>query len=176
MRGWGVRIKLLLQRQEDEKHLVRSGGFPDSSVGKEATCNAGGPSEIPGSGRPSILQLPCGSAGKESACNAGDLGLIPVLGWSPGEGWGYPLQYPGLENSRGCIVPGSQRVGHDWVTFTFTFTEHTGILTARKEPEMGKMEQQLCNLLPEHSQTWKEVAVVSWGATITYSSETPTRL
>jgi len=34
----------------------------------------------------------CGSAGKESACNAGDLGLIPRLGRSPGEGNGYPLQ------------------------------------------------------------------------------------
>jgi len=37
------------------------------------------------------------SAGKESACNAGDLGLIPGLVRSPGEGNGYPLQYSGLE-------------------------------------------------------------------------------
>ena len=48
----------------------------------------------------SILELPlcfpCGSAGKESACNVGDLGLIPGLGRSPGEGKGYPLQYSGL--------------------------------------------------------------------------------
>ena len=34
-----------------------------------------------------------GSAGKESACNVGDLGLIPGLGRSPGEGKGYPLQH-----------------------------------------------------------------------------------
>ena len=40
-----------------------------------------------------------GKDGKESACNAGDLGLIPGLGRSPGEGNGYPLQYSGLENS-----------------------------------------------------------------------------
>ena len=33
--------------------------------------------------------FPCGSADKESACNAGDLGLIPRLGRSPGEGNGY---------------------------------------------------------------------------------------
>ena len=46
----------------------------------------------------SILGFPCGSAGKESACNAGDLGSIPGLGRSPGEGKGYPLQYSGLEN------------------------------------------------------------------------------
>ena len=37
--------------------------------------------------------LPCWLSGKESACNAGDLGSIPVLGRSPGEGIGYPLQY-----------------------------------------------------------------------------------
>ena len=41
----------------------------------------------------------CGSAGKESSCNMGDLGLIPELRRSPGEGKGYPLQYSGLENS-----------------------------------------------------------------------------
>ena len=40
--------------------------------------------------------FPGGSAGKESACNAGDLGLIPGLKRSPGEG--NPLQYSGLEN------------------------------------------------------------------------------
>ena len=63
--------------------------------------------------RPGIQQLllhtggfPCGSAGKESAHNAGDLGLIPGLGRSPGEGKGYPLQYSGLENSMDCIVHG----------------------------------------------------------------------
>ena len=39
------------------------------------------------------MGFPCGSAGKESACNAGDLGSIPGLGGSPGEGKGYPLQY-----------------------------------------------------------------------------------
>ena len=47
-----------------------------------------------------------GLAGKESACNAGDLGLIPGLGRSPGEGKGYPLQYSGLGNSMDCIVHG----------------------------------------------------------------------
>ena len=41
----------------------------------------------------------CDSDSKESACNAGDLGLIPGLGRSPGEGNGYPLQYSCLGNS-----------------------------------------------------------------------------
>ena len=34
----------------------------------------------------------------------GDLGSIPGLGRSPGDGNGYPLQYSGLENSTDCIV------------------------------------------------------------------------
>ena len=50
--------------------------------------------------------FPCGSAGKESACNAGDLGSIPGLGASPGEGKGYPLQYSGLENPMDYTVHG----------------------------------------------------------------------
>ena len=50
--------------------------------------------------------VPCGSAGKESAHNAGDLGSIPGLERSPGEGKGYPLQYSGLENSMDCIDHG----------------------------------------------------------------------
>ena len=43
--------------------IIAQEGFPDSSVGKESTCNAGDPS------------------------------LIPGLERSPGEGIGYPLQY-----------------------------------------------------------------------------------
>ena len=50
--------------------------------------------------------FPCGSAGRESTCNVGDLGLVPGLGRSPGEGSSYPLQYSGLENSMDCIVHG----------------------------------------------------------------------
>ena len=52
--------------------------------------------------------LPGGSDGKESACSSGDLGLIPGLGRSPGEGSGYPLHYSGLENpmDRGAQVHG----------------------------------------------------------------------
>ena len=53
---------------------------------------------------PVFLGFPNGSAVKESACNMGDLGLIPGLGRSPGEGNSYPLQYSGLENSTDCIL------------------------------------------------------------------------
>ena len=44
------------------------------------------------------LGFPGGSASKESVCNVGDLGSIPGLGRSAGEGHGNPLQYSCLEN------------------------------------------------------------------------------
>ena len=85
------------------------GSFPDSSVGKESTCNAGDPSSISESGRSpgegiGYPLFPCGPADDESTCNAGDLGSIPGLGKSPGERKGYPFQYSGLENSMDSIV------------------------------------------------------------------------
>ena len=60
---------------------------------------------------PVFLGFPCGSTGKESTCNVGDLGSIPGLGRSPGEGKGYPLQYSGLENSMNSRV---HRVTKSW--------------------------------------------------------------
>ena len=61
------------------------------------------------------------SVGKESACNAGDLGSIPGLGRSAGEGHGNPLQYSCLENpmDRGAwqaAVHGVARIGCDLAT------------------------------------------------------------
>ena len=68
--------------------------------------------------------FPGDSDGKDSTCDAGDLGLIPGLGRSPGEGYGLLFQYSCLENymDRGAWWArlqsmGLQRVGHDWVTF-----------------------------------------------------------
>ena len=52
-----------------------------------------------------------GSAGKEYTCSVGDLGSIPGLGRSPGEGNSYPLQYSGLENSMDCTVHGVAKSG-----------------------------------------------------------------
>ena len=69
------------------------------------------------------MVFPGGSAGKESACNVGD--LVSILGWAdPLEkgkaahssilAWRIPwTEEPGRLQSMG-----SQRVGHDWVTFT----------------------------------------------------------
>ena len=70
-----------------------------------------------------FLGFPGGSDGKESACNVGDLGSIPGLGRSPGEGHGNPLllfarKFSLLgkfqtEKPDGLQFMGSQRVGHD---------------------------------------------------------------
>ena len=46
------------------------------------------------------MGFPSGSDSKESACNVGDLGLIPGLGRSSGEGNDNPLQYSCLENFK----------------------------------------------------------------------------
>ena len=99
--------------------LHLSSGFPDSSVGKESACSARDPSLIQ-VGKihrrrdrlptPLFLGFPCGSAGKESTCNVGDLGSIPGLGRSFGEGKVYPLQYSGLENSTEYIVHGVTKI------------------------------------------------------------------
>ena len=68
----------------------------------------------------SYTGFPGGSAAKESTCNVGDLGSIPGLGMSLGEGKGYPLQYSGLENSMDCIsdeVTESQTQLSDFPTY-----------------------------------------------------------
>ena len=69
--------------------------------------------------------FPGGSDGKASACNVGDLGSVPGLGRSPGEGKGYPLQYSALENSMDredlqAVVHGVTKgcIQLDWVTLT----------------------------------------------------------
>ena len=55
-------------------------------------------------GRYIYYKLLGGSDGKESACSVRNLGLIPALRRSPGEGKGYPLQYSGRQNSMDYIA------------------------------------------------------------------------
>ena len=69
-----------------------------------------------------------GSEVKVSASNAGDLGLIPGLGRSPGEGNGNPAQYSCLENpiDRGAwwaTVHGVAKSQTRLSDFTFTFIQ-----------------------------------------------------
>ena len=56
-----------------------------------------------------IVCFPGGSTGKKSIHNARDLGSIPGLGRTPGEGTVYPLRYSGLENSMDCYSPWSPK-------------------------------------------------------------------
>ena len=70
--------------------------------------------------------FPDGSEVKASACNAGDLGLIPGLGRTPGEGNGNPLQYSCLENpvDGGAWWATAHGVAKSWTRLrdlTFTF-------------------------------------------------------
>ena len=68
-----------------------------------------------------------GSEVKVSACNAGDLGSIPGLQRSPGEGNGNPLQYSCLENPMDgggwwATVHGVTKSRTRLSDFTFTFS------------------------------------------------------
>ena len=81
---------------------------------------------------PVFLGFPCGSAGKESAHNVGNLGSIPGLGRSPGEGKGYPLQYSGLENPMDYTVHG---VTKSWTWLSdFHFQTEWGKLYSCPQP------------------------------------------
>ena len=78
------------------------------------------------------MGFPNSSVGKESTCNVRDLGLIPGLGRSPGEGKVYPLQYSGLEKFMDCVVNGVTK-SWTWLSdfhFHFMFPE-LGILYAQ---------------------------------------------
>ena len=74
--------------------------FPDSWL------FASGGQSIGALGSSDYQYLSLKQAGKESTCNVGDLGLIPGLERSPGEGKGNQLQDSGQENSMNCIVHG----------------------------------------------------------------------
>ena len=93
-----------------------------------------------------FLGFPCGSAGKESACKAGDLGSIPGLGRSPGEGNGYPLQYSGEFHGQRSLVDYSPRGRKEsdttftihysqLMTFSFTHRATSGQLKAFHPPQ-----------------------------------------
>ena len=90
--------------------------------------------------------VPDSLADKEAACNAGDLGLIPELGRSPGDGNSYPLQYPGLENSTDCIVHGVAKSQTQLSDFHFHF--HTAIYKTDKQQVYHKEPYSVfCNNL-----------------------------
>ena len=74
-----------------------------------------------------MFGFPDSSVGKESACNAEDLGSIPGLGRSPGEGRGYLLQYSDLEDSMDCIGNGVAKSQTQLNDFHFHFFKGLGL-------------------------------------------------
>ena len=78
--------------------------------------------------------FPGGSAGKDLACNVGDLGSIPGLGRSPGEGKGYAFQYSGLENSTDCIVHGVEKSWTQLSDFDFHYILSVDVFTFLSPP------------------------------------------
>ena len=125
--------------------------FPDSSVGKRICLQFRGLQfnswvrkicwRRDRQPTPVFLGFPCGSASKESTCNVGDLGSIPGLGKSPGEGKGYSLQYSGLENFMDCIVHVVTKSQTQLSDFHFTFTFN--------KEQHRKLYTVLCNGLYE---------------------------
>ena len=67
------------------------------------------------------LDFPGGSDGKASVYNAGDLGSIPGLERSPGEGNGNPLQYSCLENPMYRGASGYSPWGHKELDILFGY-------------------------------------------------------
>ena len=98
LRTWALCSNILLPSHVSQNH---DGTKMPSHQRAGARSNKG--KNIMGSKVHPFLQdsFPRGSDGQESACNTGDLGLIPGLGRSPGEGHGNPLQYSCLENPHG---------------------------------------------------------------------------
>ena len=80
------------------------------------------------------LGFPGGSAGKESARNAGDLGSVPGLGRSSGEGKGYPLHYSGLENSMDSPWGCKESDTTERLSLSLCYSEtQTGECSSKKE-------------------------------------------
>ena len=103
------------------------------------------------------MGFPGGSAGKESSCNVGELGSIPGLGRSPGEGNGYPPQYSGLENSIDCIVHGVTK-SRTHMTERLTFnTINKQFLPGIPSSRAWDKEQKIKNNTAKHQWLWSSV-------------------
>ena len=93
--------------------------------------------------------FPDSSVGKESTFNMGDLGLIPGLGRSAGEGIGYPLQYSGLENSMAWKSPWGHQESDmtEWLSFSLS-------LSVQNE-DAGSLVEQVLRILRWRQQIIK---------------------
>ena len=95
-----------------------------------------------------VIRFPWWLNGEESACSAGNMGLIPGVGRSPGEGNGYPLQYSCLENP---MDRGAWWGKVHWVTKVLDTTEQlnnnmsSGINYTVEKSEVTQSCPTLCN-------------------------------
>ena len=103
------------------------------------------------------MGFPGSSAVKASACNAGDLGLIPGLGRSPGEGLGYPLQYSWADGSPpDSPVPGIlQARTLEWVAISFSI--QAADLGEHRSPQSGRLSLLATHLPPCRQEPQKLV-------------------
>ena len=100
-------------------------GFPDSSVGKESPCNAEDTSSIPGLGRSAREGIGYPLQYSWAFLVAQLVKNLPAMRetWVQSLGWEDPLEKGRATHSSILawrIPKGSQRVGHDWVTFIIT--------------------------------------------------------
>ena len=124
---------------------------------------------------PVFLGFPGGSDSKESACNAGDLGLIPGLERSPGEGHGNPIQYFGLENpheQRSLVgySPRGRKESDMTERLSLSFTcitehSHVGMITPILTSQMRKLKlREVWWLTQDHTSNewwiWDLCAVI----------------
>ena len=103
-----------------------------------------------------IHGFPDSLVGRESSCNMGDLGSIPGLGRSPGEGKGHPLQYSGLENPMDYVVHG---VAKRWTQlknshFHFHVLQRSFIFNVTMEEKWFKTEMEKSITIPSHTYLW----------------------
>ena len=132
------------------------------------------------------MAFPCGSAGKESACNVGDLGLIPGLGRSPGEGNGCPLQYSG--EFHGLYSPWGRKESDttEWLSLWLYFLEPSFFLTsgfrvviwARKQDPVEtdlKPQGERSKASTVWASTMIFVTLAEWASMPSFYEETHTR-
>ena len=117
-----VRVSPKCNIRDTSINAIQILGFPDSSFGKESACSAGDPGSIPGLGRSPGegigYPLPVAQLVKN----------LPAMQetWVQSLGWGDPLEKGKAAHSSilAWRIPwtvwsmGSQRVGHNWATFT----------------------------------------------------------
>ena len=115
-----------------------------------------------------IMGFPDSSVGKESACNAGDPGSIPGLGWSPGEGIAYPLQYSGLENPRDCTAYAVTK-SQTWLSdfhylyrYTFICYPFPSLSSIYYFPAMHNVSLGVFSHLSPHSLHPVSVSNITW--------------